>query len=324
MNAKELKIIFMGTPEFAVYSLKSLFENNFNIVAVVTAPDKPAGRGQKLTQSEVKKYAIEKNLRIFQPEKLKDQFFLKEIKGLNPDLIIVVAFRMLPEEVWSIPQYGTFNLHASLLPQYRGAAPINHAIINGEKITGATTFFIDKDIDTGKIILQEQIQIGENETAGELHDRLMILGAKLVIDTVNVIASGNFNLMPQEKLVSNEALLKKAPKISKEFCKINWNKSVDEIHNFIRGLSPYPGAYTYLIKNTEKIQLKIYNAHKEISVHSFESGKLFIDNNKKFIKVAVNNGFIIVDKLQAEGRKLLSSEEFIRGFKDLDSYVLSV
>ena len=260
MSGKGLRIVFMGTPGFAVATLKAIVEAEYNIVGVITAPDKPAGRGRKIQESEVKKYALDKGLKILQPEKLKNPEFIAELESLKPDLQIVVAFRMLPEIVWQIPKIGTFNLHGSLLPQYRGAAPINWAVINGEKATGLTTFLIDKEIDTGRILLQKEVEILNIDSAGSLHDKMMIIGAELVKETVELIATGDFNAKPQEAFFANAEELKHAPKIFKEDCKIDWSRDASQIYNFIRGLSPFPGAWTSLknLKTGKKINLKVF------------------------------------------------------------------
>ncbi|MEO6884633.1 MAG: methionyl-tRNA formyltransferase [Bacteroidia bacterium] len=309
----DLKIIFMGTPDFAVASLDSLLKNECTVIAVITTPDKPAGRGQKLQECAVKKFAQEKNLKILQPKKLKDPEFIAELQSLNADLQIVVAFRMLPEIVWNMPRLGTFNLHASLLPNYRGAAPINRAIMNGEKETGVSTFFLQQEIDTGKIIFSEKISILENETAGELHDKLMLLGADLVVKTVDAILSENYPETDQEKLFSKGTELKIAPKIFKEDCKINWNLSVDEIHNFIRGLSPYPTAWTELKHPKENLLLKIFRSEKESSEHTYTIGSI-ISDQKNSLKIAVSKGFIHIHELQLSGKKRMTSADFLRGF----------
>lgn len=308
---KEPRIIFMGTPDFAVPSLDILLKNGYNIVGVVTAADKPAGRGQQIQQSPIKKYAVEKGLTILQPEKLRDENFLYELKKLKADLQIVVAFRMLPESVWNMPELGTINLHGSLLPQYRGAAPINWAIINGETQTGVSTFFLQQEIDTGKIIFQEKIAIPENETAGELHDRMMISGADLILKTVKAIETGTY---PQIEQATYTVELKPAPKIFKESCKIDWRKSAREIHDFIRGLSPYPAAWTDLTCNDGKtFSLKIFKAEKEIIAHSYLSGTIISDGKLEF-KIAVKDGFINISELQLAGKKKMPISEFLRGF----------
>jgi methionyl-tRNA formyltransferase len=313
MNYKDLRIVYMGTPEFAVAPLEVLLNNGCNIVGVITAPDKPSGRGLQLNESAVKKFAKEKGLKILQPEKLKSSEFIEELKSLKADLQIVVAFRMLPEIVWSMPPLGTFNLHASLLPQYRGAAPINWAIINGENKTGVTTFFLQHDIDTGNIIFQEEVSIGEDENVGSLYNRLMHIGAELVLITVKAIADGTAPSIPQTSIEINN--LKHAPKIFKETCHINWNDTANKIHNLIRGLSPYPGAFFYLINNNEEeLLIKVYNSKPEIVSHSFPVGSI-ISDNKKVLKVACINGFVHLLELQAAGKKRMSTEEFLRGFK---------
>jgi methionyl-tRNA formyltransferase len=311
MNLSELRTIFMGTPGFAVASLSALVEAGCNIVGVITAPDKPAGRGMKLNESAVKKYAVEKGLFILQPEKLKNQIFLRELKALNADLQIVVAFRMLPEDVWNMPPLGTVNLHGSLLPQYRGAAPINWAIINGEKETGVTTFKLKHEIDTGNILLQGNILIGENDTAGELHDIMKEIGANLLVTTVKGLADGTLLETPQSKgmnQVSDE--LKHAPRIFTKTCTIDWNKSCDEIYNLIRGLSPYPGAITKL---QNKI-LKIYKSKKEIINHTAPFGEWEI-NNPAFLKCACSDGYIHLLDLQLEGKKRMLIEDFLKGYR---------
>lgn len=311
-NLRSLRIVFMGTPEFAVASLDALVNAEYNIVAVVTAPDKPAGRGMQLNESAVKKYALEKNLKILQPEKLKNPEFINELKSLNADLQIVVAFRMLPEIVWNMPPMGTINVHASLLPQYRGAAPINWAIINGEKETGITTFKLQHEIDTGNILLQEKISIDEKETAGELHDKLKILGAKVLVKTIQQIESGNLKEKPQQLTVNRQQSteLKHAPKIFTETCKIDWNKNANDIYNLIRGLSPYPCAFTYLHKKV----LRIYFGEKEISNHHFANGDAQSDG-KKYLKFACADGFIHCTDIQLQGKKRMKVEDFLRGYK---------
>jgi methionyl-tRNA formyltransferase len=309
-----MRIIFMGTPGFAVASLDKLVKAGYNIVAVITAPDKPAGRGRQLQESAVKEYAKKAGLNILQPINLKDEGFIDELKKLKVDLQIVVAFRMLPEKVWNMPPLGTFNLHASLLPQYRGAAPINHAIIKGEKETGVSTFFLKHDIDTGNIIFQEKVKIGENETAGELHDKLMQIGSELVLRTVRAIEDGDIKDVPQEEIINNPLLLKHAPKIFKEDCRIIWNKSVEEVYNHIRGLSPYPAAFTELVDEKGKeLTMKIFRCNKEISEHSYPPGAIISDNQT--IKAAAKGGFVIINELQLEGKKRLKAEEFIKGYK---------
>jgi methionyl-tRNA formyltransferase len=310
MNFTDLRIVFMGTPEFAVASLQALVEAGSNIVGVITAPDKPAGRGMKLTESAVKKYAVEQGLHILQPEKLKNPEFLAELKALEADLQIVVAFRMLPEVVWSMPPLGTVNLHGSLLPQYRGAAPINWAIINGEKYTGVTTFKLKQEIDTGDILLQEKILIGEKDTAGQLHDVMKEIGANLLVTTVKGLADGTLLETPQSKVLKNAGELKHAPKLFTETCTINWNKSCDEIYNLIRGLSPYPGAITKL---QDKI-LKVYKSEKEHTTHATPIGEFVTDNNT-FLKFACGDGYLHLIDLQVEGKKRMLIEDFLRGYR---------
>lgn len=305
-----LRIVFMGTPEFAVASLQALVEAGCNIVGVITAPDKPAGRGMKLTESAVKKYAAEAGLHILQPEKLKSPDFLAELKVLNADLQIVVAFRMLPEVAWNMPLLGTINLHGSLLPQYRGAAPINWAIINGEKETGVTTFKLKQEIDTGDILLQEKILIGENDTAGQLHDVMKEIGANLLVITVKGIADGSLLETPQVKIIDQAGELKHAPKIFTETCTINWNKNCNEIYNLIRGLSPHPGAITQF---QEKV-LKIYQSKKKIISHNTPVEQWLTDK-KSFLKFACADGYVYVTELQLEGRKRMMVEDFLRGFR---------
>ena len=301
----------MGTPEFAVPSLDKLLQAGYNIVGVITAPDKPAGRGMNLQQSAVKKFALQNGSKILQPDKLKAPEFVEALKALNADLQVVVAFRMLPEAVWSMPPMGTINLHASLLPQYRGAAPINWAIINGEKETGATTFKLQHQIDTGNILLQEKIEIGEDETAGELHDRIKETGADLLVKTVNGLAEGTVKETPQ--LWSDrvgQTRLKLAPKIFTEDCKINWANSVDEVYNLVRGLSPYHAAFTLLNSKT----LKIYKANKEITPPTIGASE-FETDKKTFLKFACSDGYISITELQLEGKKRMNVEDFLRGFK---------
>lgn len=309
-----LRIIFMGTPQFAVPSLNKLHEAGYHIVAVVTAPDKPAGRGLQLTESAVKKYAVEKNLKILQPEKLKDPVFIEELKSLKADVQIVVAFRMLPEIVWDMPPMGTINLHASLLPQYRGAAPINWAIINGEKQTGVTTFKLQHEIDTGNILLQEKIDISENETAGTLHDKMMETGAELLLKTIDELAKGNLEEIAQHSTFNTQhstlAVLSHAPKIFTETCEIHWNKNTDEIYNLIRGLSPYPAAFTFL----QGKKLKIFMAEKEINHEINEPGKIITDQ-KSFLKFSTNDGYISLKEIQLEGKKKMKIEDFLRGWR---------
>lgn len=314
---KDLRIVFMGTPDFAVESLKILVENNYNIVGVITAPDKPAGRGQKLQQPAVKIYAEQANLNILQPTNLKSEDFLAELKALNANLQIVVAFRMLPEAVWNMPQFGTFNLHASLLPQYRGAAPINWAIINGKKETGVTTFFLQHKIDTGDIIDQQKVIIEPNETAGELHDKLMTIGSKLVLKTVQAIENNTIKTIPQN---SNQEL-KEAFKIFKPDCKIDWNLPIDIIHNKVRGLSPYPTAWTTLMnkENKELLSLKIFKTLPVFENHQLEPKTIIATKNT--IKIAVHGGYIEIVELQLEGKKRMDVPALLNGF-NINQYQL--
>jgi methionyl-tRNA formyltransferase len=304
---EKLRIIFMGTPEFAVGILDTIIKNNYDVVGVITAADKPAGRGQKIKYSAVKEYALANNLTLLQPTNLKDESFLAELKALNANLQIVVAFRMLPKVVWEMPNLGTFNLHASLLPNYRGAAPINWAIINGETKTGVTTFFIDDKIDTGAMILNSEIAIEPAENASQLHDRLMNLGSTTVIDTLKVIENGNVITTIQE---DNDDI-KTAYKLNKENCKIDWRKSGDEINNLIRGLSPYPAAWCFLKDKNEELSIKIYEAKLLEEAHSYEAGKLI--SGKKEIKIAIKNGFIQLLSLQLPGKKRMQVAELLNG-----------
>ena len=307
----------MGTPIFAVATLKKLVKENYNIVAVVTSPDKPAGRGQQVQESEVKQFAKQHNIPVLQPEKLKSQEFIEQLKLLNPDLQIVVAFRMLPEVVWQLPKYGTFNLHASMLPQYRGAAPINHAIINGENQTGVSTFFLEQDIDTGKIIFQEAIPIEPDELAGELHDRMMEIGANLVVRTVAAIGKGEISKISQADFIKKGEVLKTAPKIFRANCKINWDLDGMAIHNHIRGLSPYPAAWTELHReNGEVIALKI---HKSKFTPATANDKVFKAGSIiEHFKIYTLTGILEVLEVQAAGKKKIKASEFLLGFKFKD------
>nr|WP_276503594.1 methionyl-tRNA formyltransferase [Terrimonas sp. H1YJ31] len=323
-----LRIVFMGTPEFAVASLDALVKAGYNIVGVITAPDKPAGRGMKVTESAVKKYAVEHGLTVLQPEKLKNPEFLEELKSLNADLQIVVAFRMLPEAVWSMPRMGSVNLHGSLLPQYRGAAPINWAVINGEKETGVTTFKLKHEIDTGDILLQESFPIGENETAGEVHDKMKEIGAQVLVKTVKGLAEGTLKEISQSAIGNKQlakegpessdsrsplptphSSLKHAPKIFTETCKIDFSKTVEEVHNLIRGLSPFPGAFTELNGK----MLKIYRSEKEISPITITPGFHETDG-KTLLKFACADGYVHAKELQLEGKKKMLIEDFLRGY----------
>lgn len=308
-HMKELRIVFMGTPDFAVATLAKLVENEYTIAGVLTAPDRPAGRGRKLHQSAVKKYAIEQGLTVLQPTNLKNADFLATLKKLGANLQIVVAFRMLPKVVWDMPQYGTFNLHASLLPNYRGAAPINWAIINGESKTGVTTFYIDDRIDTGEVIIQESATISEDDSAGSLHDKLMDLGADLVLKTVRQIENGIVTTSKQKDAKD----LKSANKINKETCQVDWSKSLDEIYNHIRGLSPYPASWSVLTNGSEALSVKIYVVAKEYSGHHLKNGTLVFD--KKEIKVAVKSGFINLLEIQLPGKRRMHTSAVLNGLK---------
>ena len=301
-----MKIVFMGTPDFAVASLNALKQAGLDIVGVITAADKPAGRGQKLNESAVKKYAVEQGLKVLQPLKLKDPVFIEELKTLKADLFVVVAFRMLPEIVWNMPPKGTINLHGSLLPQYRGAAPINHVIINGEKESGVTTFFLKQEIDTGDIIFSDTIAITDDESAGTLHDKLMVVGANLLVKTVKAIEADDYNEVPQPQ--SDE--LKTAPKIFKDFCKVDWNQSSQTIYNLIRGLSPYPTAFCTLNDKS----LKIFKAELEVKEPGISPGA-FLTDGKTYLKFAAKDGFIKLIDVQFEGKKRMLVDEFLRGMR---------
>lgn len=310
MKKKDFRIIFMGTPAFAVETLKLLVENSYNIVAVVTMPDKPAGRGHKLQESDVKKYAVSQNLLVLQPEKLRDDEFLNTLQSLKSDLNIVVAFRMLPEVVWNMPKHGTYNLHASLLPQYRGAAPINWALINGEKETGVTTFKLVHEIDSGKIAYQNKIEIDSKDNAGIIHDKLMVIGAELVLKTVDAIIDESIVLEEQN---IEQSSLKPAPKIFKETCRINWDSTTREIDNFIRGLSPYPAAYTTLEREDTTLNIKIFDALPIEQKHNYTTGAI-LQLSPSTIDIAVTDGFIRVLELQVQGRKRMKTSAFLNGF----------
>lgn len=307
-----MKIVFMGTPGFAVPTLKILLENGYEIAAVVTAPDKPAGRGQQLCKSAVKEFAEQHNLKILQPVNLKDEHFINELRSLQCDLQIVVAFRMLPENVWNMPPLGTYNLHASLLPDYRGAAPINWAIINGEKETGVTTFKLKHEIDTGSILFREKVQIGEDMTAGELHDILMSVGAQLMLKSVKAIESGDYEL--KEQLIPEGNKAKHAPKIFKEDCMIDWSKSANEIHNLVRGLSPYPGAWTEINDGGKRNHFKIYRTSLVQGEPKDDHPRLIVEEGKK-LKAICGKGILMIQELQAAGKKRMKAEELLRGFR---------
>ncbi|BCY29677.1 methionyl-tRNA formyltransferase [Flavobacterium okayamense] len=306
---EKLRIVFMGTPDFAVGILDTIYTNNYEIVGVITAPDKPAGRGQKLSESAVKKYAVEKGLRILQPTNLKSEEFLEELKSLNANLQVVVAFRMLPEVVWRMPKLGTFNLHASLLPNYRGAAPINWAIINGEKKTGVTTFFIDEKIDTGAMILHKETEIGKSETAGELHDRLMNIGSEAVIETLSLIENRKATTQIQKETED----IKTAYKLNKDNCKIDWTKSGEQIFNLIRGLCPYPSAWSFIKDEDKEWNVKFYDTSFNKENHNYSVGKII--TTKKEMKIAVQNGFIEINSLQFPGKKKMQTHELLNGIQ---------
>lgn len=305
---RNLRIVFMGTPDFAVASLKALVKNEYHIVGVITAPDKPAGRGRKINKSAVKRYAEEQGLRVLQPTNLKHPEFLETLKDLNANLQIVVAFRMLPKVVWQMPEYGTFNLHASLLPNYRGAAPINWAIINGETKTGVSTFFIDEKIDTGAMILQESVTIETDDNAGSLHDKLMYIGSQLVIQTVSLIESNDIKTTPQE----DSPDIKTAYKLHRDNCKIDWSDSLENIYNKIRGLSPYPAAWCSLINGNDKFDIKIYRAEKEHVEHTLTPGTIV--SNKNEMKVAVSDGFILIQQIKLPGKRSMDIKSLLNGY----------
>jgi len=319
---KSPRIIYMGTPDFAVAPLRSLVEGGYNVVAVVTMPDKPIGRGMKMQSSPVKQYAVEAGLPVLQPEKLKDEAFIEALRSYNADLQIVVAFRMLPEIVWAMPPMGTFNLHASLLPQYRGAAPIHWAVINGEKETGVTTFLLKHEIDTGNILLQERIEIAPDETTGSVHDRLMQLGATLVPKTVDLLVSGDYQAIPQEQLTTSE--LNPAPKLFKENTQIDWNRPSKKIYNFIRGLSPYPAAWTTLEVNSangksEQLAVKIF----EVALREGKApAGTVVTDGKHSLKVATSDGFVEIRRLQVPGKRQMSADEYLRGFQQTPSFTI--
>ncbi|WP_294629229.1 methionyl-tRNA formyltransferase [uncultured Bacteroides sp.] len=317
MKKEDLRIVYMGTPDFAVEALKQLVEGGYNVVGVITMPDKPAGRGHKIQYSPVKQYALEQNLPLLQPEKLKDEAFVEALREWKADLQIVVAFRMLPEVVWNMPRLGTFNLHASLLPQYRGAAPINWAVINGDTETGITTFFLKHEIDTGEVIQQVRVPIADTDNVEVVHDKLMLLGGKLVVETVDAILEGTVKSIPQEEMaVVGE--LRPAPKIFKDTCRIDWNRPVKNVYDFIRGLSPYPAAWSEL--NTpegETVVVKIFETEKIVELHQLPAGTVMTDG-KKYIKVAVSDGFISILSLQFPGKKRLKTDELLRGYRLTD------
>ena len=325
MLPKEIRIVFMGTPEFAVESLKALVENGYQVVGVITAPDKPAGRGRQLNESAVKKYAVENNLKVLQPEKLKNPEFIGELKSLKADLQIVVAFRMLPEIVWNMPPLGTFNLHASLLPQYRGAAPLNWAVINGETETGVTTFLLSHEIDTGQIIFQEKVSIAENDTVGDLHDRMMAIGSGLVLKTVDAIAEGQLQPIDQTLLINNTERIKQSPKIFKDDCRIDWTRDTESVRNLIRGLSPYPTAWTQLEhpEKNEILTAKIYAASRDNGSLPAAPGIIHTDG-KKFLKIACLDGWLSITDIQLSGKKQMKIDELLRGFQHMSEWRIKI
>lgn len=309
---EKMRIIYFGTPEFAASQLEAILAAGYEVAAVVTMPDKPAGRGKKIQFSDVKKTALEHNLPLLQPEKLKNPEFLKELESYQANLFIVVAFRMLPEAVWKMPKYGTFNLHASLLPQYRGAAPINHAIINGETETGLTTFFLNEEIDKGAVIMREKVAIRPDENAGELHDELMILGNKVIVETIRKIEKGEYQTQTQEEL-AGDTLLKEAPKIFKDFCYVKWQADCQTAYNHIRGLSPYPAAHaTICSEANNRIDLKIYASEIEFRQPSETIGTVITDN-KKYMKIAMKDGYLHLTTVQQAGKKAMPTADFLRG-----------
>jgi len=321
MNSKDLRIVFMGTPEFAVASLQALVENGYQVVGVVTAPDKPSGRGQLIRETAVKQYATSKGLKILQPEKLKSPEFIEELKSIRTDLQVVVAFRMLPEAVWDMPRLGTFNLHASLLPKYRGAAPLNWAIIKGDNESGVTTFKIEHEIDTGNIIFQEKVDILPDDNVEVLHNKLMEIGSKLVLKTVDAFADGNVKMISQQSFIEKGYLPSPAPKIFKEDCLIDWNQDSTSVKNFIRGLSPYPTAWTKMMNfdNETEIPVKFFRCEVENVTYDIEPGTIYSDG-KSFLKVACLKGWISIRELQLAGKKRMKVEDFLRGFQSIEKY----
>ena len=308
----KIRIAYFGTPEFAASQLEAIIAAGYEVAVVVTMPDKPAGRGRKIQYSDVKQAALEHGLPLLQPEKLKDPEFLEQLAAFEANLFVVVAFRMLPAVVWQMPELGTFNLHASLLPQYRGAAPINFAIINGESETGLTTFFLNEEIDKGAVIMREKVAIRPDETAGELHDELMLLGNKVVVETIKKIEDGNVQALPQDELLENQPL-KPAPKITKEFCSIDWSQDCQTVYNHIRGLSPYPAAHTQLVSTEgEAIEMKVFSAQIESRETGLPVGSVVTDN-KKYLKIALRDGFISLTNVQQAGKKAMPIDDFLRG-----------
>lgn len=319
MTGKDLRIVFMGTPDFAVASLAALVDNGYRVVGVVTAPDRPAGRGQKIQQSAVKTYALSKQLPVLQPEKLRDENFLAELRSLEPDLQIIVAFRMLPEAVWKMPRLGTFNLHGSLLPRYRGAAPLNWAIINGDDESGVTTFLLKQEIDTGNILYREKVPVPHDLTVGELHDQLMVTGAGLVLKTTDALAEGTVVPIPQDQLETDPERLH-APKIYKEDCRIDWHLTSVAIHNKIRGLSPYPTAWTEITATgKDPLSLKLFRTVPECCNQGEEPGTILSDQ-RKWMKIATGDGYVRITDLQLAGKKRMGIEEFLRGFPNIAGF----
>lgn len=323
MEKKDLRIVYMGTPDFAVESLRALVEGGYNVVGVITMPDKPVGRhGSVLQACPVKEYALSQNLPVLQPEKLKDEAFISELRALNADLQIVVAFRMLPEVVWDMPRFGTFNLHASLLPQYRGAAPINWAVINGDTETGVTTFFLTHEIDTGKIIRQKHLPIADTDNVGMVHDALMTIGAGLVTETVDLLLAGKVDAIPQEEFIKDVIELRPAPKIFKDTCRIDWNQPLKKIYDFIRGLSPYPAAWTELVAvDGSRQALKVYQAEKHPASHNQAVGTILTDA-KSYIDIVVEDGYIRLVDLQLAGKKRMGVKDFLNGNKQIGNYTV--
>ena len=319
MEKKDLRIVYMGTPEFAVESLKRLVEGGYNVVAVITMPDNPMGRhGSVLQASPVKQYAVSQGLKVLQPEKLKDEAFVEELRSLQADLQIVVAFRMLPEVVWNMPPMGTFNLHASLLPQYRGAAPINWAVMNGDTETGITTFFLKHEIDTGEVIQQVKVPIADTDNVEVVYDKLMMLGGDLVLETVDAILNGTVKSIPQEEMFASEAELRPAPKIFKETCRIDWNKGVKGVYDHVRGLSPYPAAWTELCapEGTRQV-LKIYETEKQFKEHALPAGTVDTDQ-KTYFRIAVKDGYVNLLSVQLAGKKRMNIGDFLRGYRHIE------
>ena len=315
MNKEDLKIVFLGTPEFAVASLDRIIADGYNVVGVVTAPDKPAGRGHKLLQSAVKQYAVDHGLHLMQPEKLRAPEFIDELRALDADLFVVIAFRMLPEVVWSMPRLGTFNLHASLLPRYRGAAPINWAVINGDKETGVTTFMLSHEIDTGDVLQQVRIPIGDDENVGSVHDRLMALGAEVTADTISHLVAGDLTPMPQDQLIGESGGVTQAPKIFKDTCHIDWNRPAEVVRNFVRGLSPYPAAWTELTlgQGGQPVNMKVFDVHHDPLKQEADPGTPLVDGNRLLVRCA--DGWLALGDIQPAGKKRMPADAFLRGLK---------